>query len=554
MGLLARLFPPRETAADRAAWIDAAFRTAAVRVDTELRAGLREARRSFDAAETTPWTDSWSTTEPPINDALAARLPTLWSRAAGLARNNEWAQKYLLDLDDNVLGVAGIALQIKLANADGSKDVATARRLEAGWARWGEHADVSGLSWADVEALNLQTLARRGELLMRVKVGRNAGPFGIQVQTLDPILIDVSLNREWEVNRVRMGIERSAEGQPIAYWLQAATSGEQNDYISVGRHLRVPAAEIIHAYLTEEAGQGRGLPWITVGARRLWLLGDFENAAAVASSNAAKRQGFFYTPSGEAPPGFADKIVSSVLDAATAAGKVLTPEEIQQLTTAAQKYNTIVPGQFDTLPHGTQFQSFQSEWPNIDAGGYIKGQLRGWAAARGMSYVTAGNDLEAVNYSSARVGILGEREHFKRVQVRLARWMHARVFERVLPYIVLADRQLQASRMADYLAAATWQGRRWQGIDPVKEAAAWDTLLKLGLTSRSRLITERGEDPDDIAAERLADDALFGPLPGAASAAADALAADAANADNADTPPAARAALRLAASRALNGA
>ena len=36
--------------------------------------------------------------------------------------------------------------------------------------------------------------------------------------------------------------------------------------------------------------------------------------------------------------------------------------------------------------------------------------LRGWAAARGASYVSLGNDLSDVNYSSAQVGIIAERE------------------------------------------------------------------------------------------------------------------------------------------------
>jgi lambda family phage portal protein len=289
------------------------------------------------------------------------------------------------------------------------------------------------------------------------------------------------------------------------------------DVQSIGRHVRVPASEIRHRFLRTEVGQLRGYPWLSGGSRRLWLLGDFEESAAVASSNAAKRQGFFVSPTGDAPPGFADTIVSSVLDAARAAGKVLTPDEIKSITAAAEKYATTVPGQFDTLPTGYDFRPFESEWPKVNADSYVKQQLRGWSAARGVSYVTLGNDLEGVNFSSARVGIVAEREHFKRLQGLLKRWLHTEVMTAILPYLVLATPGLSPDRLPAYATAITWQGRRWSGIDPVKEAAANETNLRLKLTSRRRIVLESGEDPDEIAAEVAREEQLYGEVQPAAA-------------------------------------
>jgi len=513
MGLLARLFGPRETATERHAWIESTTRGIAAQVQTRVAGDMRAAKRSFETAETTPYTESWSTASIHINEDLARQLPTLWSRATGLARNNEWAQRYLIELDDNVLGPHGMRLQMRMTGADGAQDTALNNLLEGGWKRWGEHCEKSGLTWAEVETLALHTLVRKGEILIRLRPG--AGPMGFQIQVLDPMLLDVTLNRQFGGNRIRMGVEIDDDGLALAYWLQMQKVGDaMTGYIAVGRHVRVPASEIIHHYLVEEPTQLRGIPWLTVGARRLWLTHDFEESAAVASSNAAKRQGFFVSPNGDAPPGFADTIVSSVLDAAKAAGKVLTPDEIQAITAAAEKYASTVPGQFDTLPQGYDFRPFESVWPNINADTYVKGQLRGWFAARGMSYVSGGNDLESVNYSSAQVGIIAEREHHKKTQVRLRDWLHNEVFAAALPYIILRTRGLLASRMQDYLDAATWQPRRWVPIDPLKAAKANETNLGLKLTSRRRLILERGEDPDEILAEVTEEEQTFGPVPG----------------------------------------
>lgn len=511
MFLLSRLFTRGESAAQRAEWIDSAVRVATAQAEGEYLQSLRASQRSFEAAETPAWTDSWPTHAAPINEDLAKQLPTLRARSRAQARNNEWAVNYLIKLDDNVLGEHGIRLQMRLTKRDGSADKDNNDRIESGWAQWGKLADVSGLSWRAVESLLLRNLVVDGEYLYRIRPGR--GAFGFQIQLLDPALLDVSLHRDWQGRRVRMGVEIDDDGAAVAYWIRAARAGDQpSDIISVGRHVRIPADQIRHRFLRLEVGQLRGIPWLSAGARRLWLLRDFEEAAAVASSNAAKRQGFFYSPTGDAPPTMASSIVSRVLDAAEQSGKVLSPEEIQAITAAAEKFSSAVPGQFDTLPQGYQFQAFESKWPEVSAEGYVKQQVRGWAAARGMSYVSAGNDLEAVNYSSARVGIVEEREHYKTVQGLFKGWLHTDAFGLVLPMIVLTTPALPATRIPEFEAAATWLPRRWAGIDPVKEAQANEINLRLKLTSRRRLIMDRSDDPDEIATEVKEEEARYGAL------------------------------------------
>lgn len=501
----------RESEAERNEWINSTISQVGQRALTFHVVQARQASRSFEAAETPAWVESWPTHAAPINDDLARQLPTMRSRSRGMGRNNEWATNYLIKLDDNVLGTAGIQLQMRFKNNRGKPDKKINNLLESAWANWCESADVSGLSWREVESLALASGPQDGELLYRFRKG--SGPFGFQIQLLPAELLDINLRRDFGGNRVRMGVEITDDGKPVAGWILANKSGDQpSDLISVGKHTRIPFDQMRHFFLRREIGQLRGYPWLAAGARRLWLLRDFEESAAVASCNAAKRQGFFLSPDGEGPPGFADTIVSGVLEAAKASGKVLSPDEIKAITSAAEKYATTVPGQFDTLPNGYDFKPFESKWPNISAESYVKQHVRGWAAARGMSYVSLGNDLEAVNYSSARVGIIEEREHYKTVQTLLVKWLHSKVFAAVLPYLVLHTPGLKAEHLDRYLASATWQPRRWTGIDPVKEATANETNLKNRLTSRRRIILERGEDPDEIASEIAEEEKLYGPI------------------------------------------
>lgn len=511
MGLFDYFRKPKETAADRAAWLQGTVHRIGAELHNQRISALRGAARSFDAAETPPWVESWPTTAGAINEDLARQLPTLRARARNMARNDEWAIGYLIRLDDNVLGAGGMALQMRIKNAAGELDKDANARLEEAFATWGKDCEVSGLSWRDVESLALNAGPEDGELLYRFRTGRGLGRYGIQLQILDPESLDVSLHRDYGGNRVRMGKEINDDGKAVAYWIKATRVGDDmSGALTVGRHVRVPAGELHHMYLTKHVGQLRGYPWLAGGARRLWMLHDFEQAAAVASSNAAKRQGFFYTEDGEAPTGFADTIVSTVLETAKASGKVLTPDEITAIVAAAEKFNTTMPGQFDTLPERTRFQAFESKWPDVNSEGFVKQNLRGWAAARGMTYHTLGNDMEAVNFSSGRIGIGGEREHFKRLQGLLQSWLHNPVVSTVLPYLVLGTPKLSGTRLADYQAGVTWAGRRWPGIDPVKEATADEINLKNRTTSRRRIILQRGEDPEELDAEIAAEEAKYG--------------------------------------------
>lgn len=504
-------------------WLNTVLATEVSRHETRRYQSLAAAKRLLETAETPEWARSWTTHASHINEDLRSAWPTIASRSTNIARNNEWAARWLLQQRDNVLGQNGIRLQCRLTKVRTAEQHTEANEaIEALWREWGAAGvcETSGLSWRQVEALALQSLARTGEFFYRFRTGAGAGAFGFQVQVLDPWIIDHTLHQDLSTGgTIRMGVERDQEGRVVGYHLNRRESlTTERSPVSGAGTRRLSAAEARLCFSVDEPGQVRGIPWLSIGARRLWMAQKFEEACAVASRNSAERLGFFVSPTGDAPPGFADQIVSSVLEQARASGKILTPEEVQQLTAAADKYTTTMPGQYDTIPAGYDFRQYESTWPNIDAAEYVKSQIRGWSAARGASYHTIGNDLEGVNYSSARVGILDEREHYKVVQQDLIDWLHAPVLEQWMRFAVLRDSRLVASRLADYVAACTWRPRRWAGIDPQKEALANESDLQLSLTSRSRIILERGDDPEEIAHERELDDDLFGPLPSAAQA------------------------------------
>lgn len=503
--LAARLGYTREDPAARARWIGGALATVVLR------------QRGLQVAETPSYTESWVGAAGSLNIDLASGLAKARKRSRDLSRNNDYARGYLRKLRTGVLGPAGIALQVRLTKRDGSPNTELNQRIESEYAIWCRrgNCEVSGrYSWRQIERLWLLGLARDGEFLLRKVRGR--GPFGFQVQVIPVETLDVDLREDRGATRVRMGVEVNEEGAVVAYWLRQRGLPDFDLWAGsyeVGKHVRVPADEILHCFDPEEVDQLRGCPWMAAGARRLWLARDYEESASVAASNAAKRIGFFVSPNGDAPPGFADTIVSEVLEAAKAAGKVLSPEEVQALTEVATKFTTTVPGQYDTVPQGYDFKPYESQWPHTNHGEFLKECIRGFATGVGMSYVSVGNNLEAVNYSSARVGIVDEREGMKEIQADAIDDLERPVFAEWLRYAMLTRERLavlSAERLGDYVDAATWQPRRWAGIDPLKEAEARRVNLELKLTSRRRLILESGEDPDEIFEEIEREEERFG--------------------------------------------
>lgn len=494
---LSRLLGGRRS---NAKWVNATLRA----IVHELHAGER---RAYDAAVTTSATESWLGADQGINSDTAQGLTKMRARSRDLVRNYDYARGYMTRLSDNVLGHGGIRLEMGVKKRDGvTPDEDLNRRIERAYAKWrrrGWFESSNTLSGRLADEVQLKTLARDGELLGMLLPGM--GPHRLQVRLLRPEILDVECTREYSGRRVRMGVEIDDNGQPIAYWMLGHRVGDYEQssasLMTVGRHVRVPADRVIHAFWAEEPEQLRGAPWMAAGMRRLWGLKDYEQSASTASRNAAKRLGFFVAPDGAPPPGMVTSIVDRVLEEARKAGRTLTPEEIRALASAAEKFSTTVEGQFDVVPQGYDFKQYQSQYPNVNYADYVKECKRGFASGVGMSLVTIGNDLESVNYSSAQVGINEEREHFRVVQELFMESWSERIFAAWLPYAFATEpllARVNPSRIDEILESAAFQPHRWAAIDPVKEQNANDLSLKNRLTSRHRIIRARGDDPFEI--------------------------------------------------------
>jgi len=466
-----------------------------------VRSALREERRatalharSFAAAKLTNLTDQWTVQDEHINLSLYRQLRILRARSRDMVQNSDHGRRFVSLCKTNVVGPNGVSLQVHALKDNGEIDVLDSDRLEGAFAAWGKRGtcDVTGkLSWVDAQNIFVAHLVRDGEVLVRKVLGR--GRFGFQLQFLDPGL----LNEEYNVdlangNKIRMGVELDVWGAPVAYHVY---SNDPNDITRGYRgyqYVRIPAGEIIHAFLAEFSDQIRGCPPMATPMFRMRQLADFNDAALTAAKEGASRLGFFVSPDGEAP--------ATLVDDQTSDGTQIT---------------TTQPGTYDTLPQGYDFKANESEYPHGNYESFVKACLHSMAAGLNVSYHSLASDLEGVNYTSSRTGELHDRDVWQALQNFVVDVFCAPVYSTWLAPALLSGQEgldaLPFRKLAKF-DAATWQPRRWQWVDPEKEMNANAAAIRLGLKTPSQVIREQGGDPETLWREYAADKARLAEL------------------------------------------
>lgn len=438
--------------------------------------GFKTGRRDvFEGAKGGRLTADWIVAPLSADAAIHGRLNILRDRSRDLERNNEWIRGFLRTLENNVLGENGIALQMRVREANGRLDEVANQIIENAWWQWGRVGRCTmnrRQSWRDVQKLVLRSIARDGEVLVRLIRQRT----GLRLQVLEADLLDLDYNVTLaNGNEIRFGVEFGPDREVVAFHMLDRHPGDSvpGGAGSYRTRKRIPAVELMHLFIEERCDQTRGFPWLVASMKGLRMLDGYSEAELVAARTAASKMGFFVRAAGEGYEGPKDDAGNLRMDAS--------------------------PGAIDELPEGVTFQSWDPAHPNQAFGDFIKSRLRGVASSLGVSYNTLTSDLEGVNYSSIRAGLLEEREVWKALQ----RWMIEHFCEPV--FEAWLELELLAGRMGTLPFSKFWKfnapefrGRRWPWVDPKKDAEAAILRIRAGLTSQRDEIAEGGGDRNDV--------------------------------------------------------
>lgn len=436
-------------------------------------------KRRYDGARLSRLTNDWTASATTANQILRMDLAQLRRRSRDLSRNDPYAKRFFQLVRTNVIG-KGIQLQVHTSDGSKKRDAKLTSKVEYKFWQWAKKTNctVSGkLSFVEALQLFVTQMSRDGESLVRMVADQN-NPFGFSLKFYDADWLD----ENWSTtlpsgNRVIMSVEVDSNEKPIAYWL---TEPVGNYPHSVRRRegrtrFRVDASEMIHSFIvTEGEDQSRGIPWLHASMLRMFMLYAFEEAE-LEGKRVFASQGVYLIPPVD-------------LDVAAFEGDEETEE--------AAQLEDIEPGMQQVLKPGWDVKEFS---PKVDTTveGFRKSQLRGAGVGAGISYHTLAGDLEAVNYSSARIGSLEDRDMWREIQEKVIsdfcepiykKWVEAAFLKGILEISYQDFQRIQEP---------TFRGRGWDWVDPAKDMSAHIEGLTNGIESLTEVLSEKGVDIED---------------------------------------------------------
>jgi lambda family phage portal protein len=395
-----------------------------------------------------------------------------------MVRNNPYAKQAKRTTQVNVVG-SGIKLQSQVQQVRGRKPSEAINRLiEEKWHLWtrAQHCDVAGRhSFHMMEWLATGALPESGEALFRI-IRRPFGGSRVPL-ALEMIESDV-LDEEYQgatlarLNEWRMGVEINEWGRPVRYAFLTRHPGDywfQNAPQKGDKHVFLPAEDVIHLFIPERPQQHRGVPWFHSVMADAHQLQGYEEAAVIRARAGASVMGFVTSSEGELE-----------------GDDVEADRRISEFEPGMWKY--LEPGQNVTVPNISS--------PDQQYEMFVKNKVRRFASGFGCSYETLSRDFSETNYSSSRLSLLEDREHWKVIQSYLIENFHNRVFREWLDLAVLAGElpfDDYDSRPERY-DTPRWMARGWDWVDPLKEAKAYRQMEQAGYMTKAQIVAKLGGD------------------------------------------------------------
>lgn len=452
--------------------------------------------RTFQAGNVNRLTSGWLSQDIAINALLESQLAIIRARSRKLARDTSTGRRFLTLVKNNIVGPTGFRLQSRCGDYRAGKwvlDDLANDTIELHHRIWckAEHCDVTGQSsFAEITRMVAEGLARDGEFLVKEIVGTKDTPYRYQLQLLSIDRLDINYRgTATNGNTIRMGVERNSAGKPVAcYVLTRNPNDSLNQNTQV--HERIETTDIIHRFVRVDAEQIRGVPWAHAIMSGQNMLHIFEEAAVTASVVGATNMGFYKPPApGEAayiPPSDDVGYGAEVADGVDASGNLM---------------KDAVGAAFETLPPGWDFAQFNPAYPHAAFDPFVQARKRDIASGLDVAHHNLSGDMSGVNYSSARIAELQERDCWRAGQRFIIDAFVRRVTERWLELSLLAGAltmpngsSLPALKIDKFKDGLDYIGRGWDWVDPLKEVNAAKVAVEEGLATRTQIVASKGGD------------------------------------------------------------
>jgi len=442
--------------------------------------------RSFQAAKYNRLVSDWIAEYGSINRAIQNGHATLLDRARSLWRNNDYVRGLRHRIITNVVGSEGFVLQNHALKKDGTDDTPINDMIEAAWYDWckRDNCTTSGqFSFLELSWLMIQQKYRDGTVVLRKVIGSNVNKYGFALEPLEIDLLDVHKNESLQNgNVIVLGIEFNQWRRPVNYWFRVNDMESEltNSYYGMkGASRPVPADEIIMHFDRDHSNQFLGVTHLAQAMLTFHQMAGYDEAAIINARAGASKMGFLQTREGVSP--------QYQGDGEDDAGNTISNFSF---------------GEIERLPDGLEFQGWDPKYPDNQYAGFKKNILQRLATSLGLAYANWVGDLEAVNFSSMRSGLLDERDIWKLQQASFREGILIPIFEQWLKYAMISGQVKIPYSRYDEVNRPEFIGRRWDWVDPRADVEAEVMAIDNHLSTLTESLAKRGKDLQQYASER----------------------------------------------------
>jgi lambda family phage portal protein len=364
------------------------------------------------------------------------------------------------------------------------------------WAKFVKTADADGvLNVYGLQALMGRGLFDGGEVFLRRRPRALTSPLDVpvQIQVIEGEFCPMFDADVWpglpEGNKIRQGVERNRFGVRTAYWFYREHPGD--GAVAPGRDqlIRVAASQVAHVYEVDRPGALRGVSPLSAILLRLREAADLEGVVLDRQKIANLFAMFITRPMPDT-----DDID---IDPLTGLPKWYDLTNLQPMA-------GLESGISQELRPGEDVKFAQPPGPGVGFAEYMRSNHLGTSAGQSLPYELMTGDIKDVSDRTLRVIINEFRRYCQQRQwltlipmgcQRMLDWcMDAAAMARLLPMS-----QLEAAK------AAAWTPQGWEYIHPTQDAEGKKILLGMGVISKTGIITERGDEPEQVFDEREQD-------------------------------------------------
>lgn len=457
---------------------------------------MRRFRNRYDAAGNGKRLAGWNPPSSGPNRAIEG-LQTIRNRARDSSRNDWTGASANQKWSTTLVGI-GITPRFKRIKSKTRKQAIT--DLWTDFVRMSDADCV--LDFYGQETLVVESWLDAGEVFVRrrPRFDDEGLPVPLQVQLLEAEMVPIFDSTRFgglpAGHVIKSGIEVNKRGRRVAYWVYKEHPGDTQLGLGTAPAetslVRVLASDMRHIYKPLRPGQMRGVSQLAPVLNRLRNIENYDDATLTRQQLANLVVAFI---SRELPPLTGEEDINGITG---------TPNSELDADGAGRPLVGLQPGLVQTLDDGEKV-----EWSNPPEAGttysdYMRTQHMGTAAGAGIPYELFSGDIKEVSDRTLRVLV----NEFRRLAEQ-------RQWQVIIPMFCVtvmewfADAALLAGEITadeyDDVRRAEWSPHGWAHIHPVQDPQGKLLEVEGGLRSRSSVIGQMGDDPDQVDEERAAD-------------------------------------------------